>query len=84
MFKFLTSIFEQEKTVRHISRLEKKEIERLFASVFKTEQGQKVLAYLNYSVHQRILGEGASEAQLRHNEGQRALLHIIYRLSQLR
>ena len=66
--------------IPHISKLERKEIERLFTRVFKTEEGQKVLAYLQYITFHRVLTSNADEAQLRHQEGERALVSKILKL----
>lgn len=62
------------------SRQEKKDIERMFARLFSTEDGQKVLAYLHYTTFQRAFGANASDEQLRYAEGQRALVATILRL----
>lgn len=63
-----------------ISRREQKDIERLFARLFSTEDGEKVLAYLHHTTFQRAFGSNAAEEQLRFSEGQRALVATILRL----
>ena len=66
--------------VAPIPRMEKRDVERLFARVFLTEDGQKILSYLQATTFQRVLPTDSSEAQLRHMEGQRAMLLNIQRL----
>ncbi len=64
----------------HISRLEQKEIERCFTRVFSTDDGQKVLAWLQVMTFQRTGNTISTEEQLRHMEGQRSLVASILRL----
>lgn len=66
--------------VPHVSKLERKEIERIFSRLFKTEEGQKVLAYLQYITFHRVFSATATEEQLRHHEGERALISKILKL----
>lgn len=66
--------------IPQVSKLERKEIERLFTRVFKTEEGQKVLAYLQFITFHRALTFNADESQLRHQEGERALVSKILKL----
>ncbi len=61
-------------------RIEQKEIERVFARLFASEDGKKVLAWLQMLTFQRALGPSAPDAQLRYQEGQRALMATILRL----
>ncbi len=63
-----------------ISRLEQKDIERSFARVFSTEEGRKVLAYLQVMTFQRSGGANTSTDHLRHMEGQRSLMASILRM----
>ena len=62
------------------SKLEAREIERLFARLFSSEDGQKVLSHLQAITFQRALGPGSADAQLRYVEGQRSLVATILRL----
>ena len=76
-------ISEAEKDVffaSHISGVEQKDIERLFARLFSTEDGKMVLAYLQTITFQRALGMGAPDEQLRYMEGQRSMIATILRL----
>lgn len=59
---------------------EMKTIERAFARLFTTEDGQKVLAYLQVLTFQRALGPVTPDEHLRYQEGQRALMATILRL----
>lgn len=54
------------------------DLAHVFARCFRGEEGVKVLRYLKSTTHSRILGPSASDALLRHMEGQRQLVaHII-------
>lgn len=64
----------------HVSRLEQKEIERVFARVFSTEEGKKILAWLQVMTFHRAAGAGSSDEQLRYMEGQRGLVANILRM----
>ncbi len=64
----------------HISRLEQKEIERSFARVFSTEEGKKVLAWLQVMTFQRVSGSSSTDDQLRYMEGQRSLVASVLRM----
>lgn len=55
-------------------------VEKSFARLFATEDGQKVLSYLQSVTFMRAAAADAEECFLRHNEGQRALLSMIMRL----
>ncbi len=63
-----------------VSKLEAREIERIFARLFLSEDGQKVLGHLQAITFQRALGPGAADEQLRYLEGQRAMVATILRL----
>ncbi|MBU6235267.1 MAG: hypothetical protein KGQ41_05435 [Alphaproteobacteria bacterium] len=52
----------------------------IFARLFSSDDGQKVLSYLRASVNARVAGPEASEAVLRYCDGQRALLQTIHGL----
>lgn len=57
-----------------------KEVERSFARIFASDDGQRVMAYLQSVTFQRALGAEATHSQLRHLEGQRALVASMLRL----
>ncbi len=61
-------------------KTETKEIERAFVRLFLSDDGQKVLSYLQTITFQRALGPGAPDEQLRYAEGQRAMVATILRL----
>lgn len=48
-----------------------------FAACFRGAEGQLVLAHLRGLTRDRVLGPQASEAELRHLEGQRVLVRHI-------
>lgn len=60
--------------------LEAAEIERTFARLFSTQDGQKVLAHLQVLTFQRAFGPATPDEQLRYAEGQRSLMATILRL----
>ncbi|PZQ48727.1 MAG: hypothetical protein DI551_01070 [Micavibrio aeruginosavorus] len=66
--------------ISHVSRLEQKEIERSFARVFASEEGKKVLAWLQVMTFQRASGSSSTDEQLRYMEGQRSLVASILRM----
>ncbi len=59
---------------------EMREVEKAFARLFSSEDGQKVLAHLQVVTFQRALGPGSPDEQLRYMEGQRSLVATILRL----
>jgi hypothetical protein len=61
-------------------RIEMREIEKAFARLFATEDGQKVLAHLQVLTFQRALGPGVADEQLRYIEGQRSMVATILRM----
>lgn len=61
-------------------RAELREIEKAFARLFSSDDGQKVLSYLQVITFNRALGPGSPEEQLRYLEGQRSLVATILRL----
>lgn len=64
----------------HVSRLEQREIERSFARVFSTDEGKKVLAWLQVMTFHRAAGAASTDEQLRYMEGQRGLVASILRM----
>jgi hypothetical protein len=63
-----------------IARLEQKEIERSFARLFLSDEGKKVLAYLQVMTFQRAGSANTTDEQLRYMEGQRSLMASILRM----
>lgn len=61
-------------------KIEMREIEKSFARLFATDDGQKVLAHLQILKFQRALGPGVADEQLRYIEGQRSMVATILRL----
>ena len=61
-------------------QIEQREIERAFARLFSSEDGQRVLSHLQVLTFQRAMGPESSDEQLRYTEGQRALMAAILRL----
>lgn len=64
----------------HISRLEQRDMEHAFTRVFNTEDGKKVLAWLQVMTFHRVAGSQTTNDQLRYMEGQRALVASILRM----
>ena len=62
------------------SKMEMRDIEKSFARLFTTDDGQKVLSHLQVMTFQRALGPSAADDQLRYLEGQRAMIATILRL----
>lgn len=56
------------------------DIERVFARLFSSDDGQKVLAHLQVMTFSRAYGPDATDQTLRYAEGQRALVANILRL----
>lgn len=63
-----------------VGKMEMRDIERTFARLFASQDGQKVLSYLQVITFHRALGPGSSDEQLRYLEGQRSLIATILRL----
>ncbi len=61
-------------------KFEMHEIERSFARLFSTQDGQKVLAHLQAITFQRAFGAATPDEQIRYAEGQRSLVATILRL----
>ena len=59
---------------------EMRDIEKAFARLFSSEDGQKVLSHLQVITFQRALSHSSPEQQLRYVEGQRSLVATILRL----
>lgn len=57
-----------------------KAVERSFARLFGTEDGVRVLAHLQVMTFYKAHSAEVSEAELRHAEGQRALVAQMLRL----
>lgn len=64
----------------HVAKLEQKEVERAFARLFSSEDGQMVLAWLQTMTFNRAQGAASTDEQLRYMEGQRAMVATILRL----
>jgi len=62
------------------NKMEQRDIEKSFARLFATDDGQKVLSHLQVLTFQRALGPSTSDEQLRFTEGQRSLVATILRL----
>jgi hypothetical protein len=58
---------------------ERREIEKCYARLFTTDDGKRVLAHLHGLTLARSHAADAPDAQLRHAEGQRALVLTILR-----
>ncbi len=59
---------------------EMRDIERAFARLFSTEDGRKVLSYLQAVTFNRALGAATPDEQIRYMEGQRSLVASMLRL----
>ena len=79
-FKSQVDIGETAAYTSYVSRLEQKDIERSFARVFSTDEGKKVLAWLQVMTFHRAGGASSTEEQLRYMEGQRGLVASILRM----
>lgn len=62
------------------NKTELREIEKAFARLFLSDDGQKVLSHLQVITFNRALGPTSSDEQLRYLEGQRSLVATILRL----
>ncbi|MBO6518701.1 MAG: hypothetical protein JJ900_11745 [Rhodospirillales bacterium] len=58
------------------------ELALIAARCFQGGDGRQMLAYLRSITMERTLGPGACDAQLRHLEGQRQLVHHILTLTE--
>jgi len=61
-------------------KIEMREVEKSFARLFASDDGQRVLAHLQVLTFQRALGPGVADEQLRYIEGQRSMVATILRL----
>lgn len=59
---------------------ELREVEKAFARLFSTDDGQRVLSHLQSVTFERALGAASPDQHLRYVEGQRALVAKILRL----
>ncbi len=57
-----------------------RDIEKSFARLFATDDGKAVLSHLSAVTFMRVAGMDSSDAVLRYQEGQRALLAMILRM----
>lgn len=64
----------------NIEKIEQRDMERVFARLFSSDDGRKALAYLQVMSFHRALGAHSSDAELRYLEGQRAMVGTILRL----
>lgn len=55
-------------------------LHRAYARTFHTPEGRLVLAHLRHITQERSFGPEATDAQLRHTEGQRQLVCAIRRM----
>ncbi len=63
-----------------MSKAERRDVERAFTRLFTSDDGQKVLSYLQVITFQIALGPDSADEQLRYMEGQRAMVATILRL----
>lgn len=61
-------------------KTELRDVEKAFARLFSTDDGQKVLSHLQVITFQRALGAESPNEQLRYMEGQRSMVATILRL----
>jgi hypothetical protein len=61
-------------------RMDMQDIERTYARLFASDDGQKVLAHLQVMTFHRAMGPSCPDEQLRYMEGQRAMVASILRL----
>lgn len=77
----LNKIQERFALIKFVSKSDQKNIDQLFTRVFQSEEGQKILAYLHHITTNRAISVEATEEQLRHLSGQRALVQTIQKLA---
>ncbi len=82
LFKETTNVNHAESMAytSHISRLEQRDIEHAFARLFSSEDGKKVLAWLQVMTFHRAASANTADDQLRFMEGQRNLVATILRM----
>ena len=78
--KSITDIDGTQNYTSHVSRMEQKDIERCFARLFSTDDGKKVLAWLQVMTFHRAASANSTDEQLRYMEGQRGLIASILRM----
>lgn len=78
---FLDKIQERFALIKFVSNNDQKNIDRVFTRVFQSEDGQKALAYLHHITTDRAISVDATQEQLRHLSGQRALVQTIQKLA---
>ncbi len=81
--KYKTPLSEAQNNLAYMStgsKTEQREIERIFARLFSSEDGKRALAYLQLMTFNRAGSGNSSDMQLRHMEGQRSLMASILRL----
>ena len=61
-------------------RMDMQDIERTYARLSTSDDGQKVLAHLQVMTFHRAMGPSCPDEQLRYMEGQRAMVASILRL----
>lgn len=64
----------------HVAKMEQRDVEHAFARLFSSDDGRKVLAWLQTMTFNRAQGANTTEEQLRYMEGQRAMVATILRL----
>tara|TARA_B100001179_G_C18284815_1_gene272676 strand:- start:154 stop:423 length:270 start_codon:yes stop_codon:yes gene_type:complete len=67
--------------INHLSNLDPDKAEKAFARLFSSEDGKTVLAYLDNITFTRVLAAESSHELLRYQEGQRAIVATIHRLT---
>lgn len=67
---------------RKTEEMSREDIGRLYARVFSSADGQKVLEHMQRTTFMRSLGSECSDAVLRHIEGQRYFVQQIARLAE--
>lgn len=58
-------------------------IEKLYARLFLSDDGKKVLAHMQAHCYERSLGMEASDQALRFQEGQRSFVAMVFRMVDL-
>ncbi len=64
----------------HVSKYEQRDVERIFARLFSSDDGRRALAWLQVMTFHRAAGIETSDNHLRYMEGQRALVASILRM----
>lgn len=74
---FKSAAFEFE--MPRLERTELQQVQKSYARIFTSAEGQKVLDHLHRTVFMRALPADASDKQIRYLEGQRAIVAQILR-----